>query len=276
MFMGIMLKIDASVVTNKGNVRNKNEDNFYLNGLYMKKSDNTNFYSYSLSNTEQQFIFAVCDGMGGEALGEEASLLAVQALHQFHTSDFPESLNIYDLPELMDSYINKLNSLIFEQALALGKRMGTTLASLVFCQDKARALNIGDSRVYLLQNLNLTKLTNDHTEAERLIRLGLIDRDSPRFQKSKNVLTRHLGVNPANGMMEADYSEEFKVSKGDVFLLCSDGLSNPLTDEELKYWLSSSIESAVICKNLVDMAISKDGTDNVTALVVKIIDIAQL
>jgi serine/threonine protein phosphatase PrpC len=276
MFMGIMLKIDASVVTNKGNIRSKNEDNFYLNGLYMKKNDNTNFCSYSLSNTEQQVVFAVCDGMGGEELGEEASFLAVQALHEFHKSDFTESLNIDDLQGLMDSYVKKANTLIFEQALALGKRMGTTLASLVFCQDKVSALNIGDSRVYLLRNSNLTKLTTDHTEAERLIRLGLIDRDSPRFQKSKNILTRYLGVNPVNGIMEADYSEEFKVSKGDVFLLCSDGLSNPLSDEDLKYWLSSSNNSAAICKNLIDMAISKDGTDNVTALVVKIIDIVEL
>ena len=271
--MGTMLKIDASVVTSKGNVRSKNEDNFYLNGLYMKKSDNENFCSYSLSNTDQQFIFAVCDGMGGEELGEEASFTAVQTLLEFHKSDFHNPLNTADLQTLMDSYIKKSNTLIFEHALSIGKRMGTTLASLSICQDKARALNIGDSRVYLLRDFKLTKLTTDHTEAERLIRLGLIDRDSTQFQKSKNILTRHLGVNPANGMMEADYSEEFKVSKGDIFLICSDGLSNPLTDEELKHCLSGSNESAVICKNLVDMALSKDQTDNVTALVVRIIDI---
>lgn len=271
-----MLKIDASVVTSKGNIRSKNEDNFYLNGLYMKKSDDENFCSYSLSNTDQQYIFAVCDGMGGEELGEEASFTAVHALHEFHKSAFPDSLNISDLQELMDSYIEKSNTQIFEQSLALGKRMGTTLASIVFCQDKAMALNIGDSRVYLLHNLSLTKLTSDHTEAERLIRLGLINKNSEQFHKSKNILTRHLGVNPANGMMEADYSAEIKVSKGDIYLVCSDGLSNPLTDAELKHCLSSSNESAVICEKLVNLALSKDETDNVTALVVRIIDIVYL
>ena len=151
--------------------------------------------------------------------------------------------------------------------------MGTTLASVVFSQDKAMALNIGDSRVYLFRDSSLTKLTNDHTEAERLIRLGLLDKDTARFHKSKNILTRHLGVDPANGVMEADYSDNFTVLKGDIYLICSDGLSNLLTDEELKFHLSIPGNSAVLCKDLVELALSNNGTDNLTALVVRIIDL---
>ncbi|WP_010251766.1 PP2C family protein-serine/threonine phosphatase [Acetivibrio cellulolyticus] len=272
--MDKMLKIDASVITEKGNVRTKNEDNFFLDGLFMQKSDNSDFCKHSLNSLGHQFVFAVCDGMGGEELGEEASFLAVQSLSLMLKSSESKILsNIADLRDFMSSYIEKSNALIFENSLSAGKRMGTTLASILFFENKAIALNIGDSRVYLFRDSNLIKLTNDHTESERLIRLGLLDKEVARFHKSNNILTRHLGIDPQKGRMEADYSDEFNVLKGDTYLICSDGLSNTITYEELKNSLSSSNDSAALSKNLVDLAFEKKGIDNVTAMIIRITDI---
>ncbi len=271
--MGIMLKIDASVMTTKGGIRSKNEDNFYFNGAFMKKDSLTDPLCISTKTSGQRFIFAVCDGMGGEEFGEEASFLAVQVLHEFYKKSFRTSTVLSDLKESIDNHIKKSNKIIYEQSLSLGKRMGTTLASIVFCRDKAISLNIGDSRVYLLRGSNLKKLTTDHTEAERLIRLGVLNSYTARFHKSKNLLTRYLGTNPFFGIMEADYSDELTVLKGDTYLVCSDGLSNFLTDEEIQFHLSVTGTSASICKDLLNLALGNYGTDNVTVSVIKILDI---
>jgi len=271
--MSAVLKIDASVMTNKGNTRSKNEDNFYFNGVYMDRNSVDNSFCFSTNLSGNQFVFAVCDGMGGEHFGEEASFLAVQSLHEFYKSTLHYSDTMEDLKDNMDTYVKKANRLVYEQSISLGKKMGTTLASIIFCKDKAMALNIGDSRVYLLQNSNLTKLTTDHTEAQRLIRLGVLNENSAKLHRSKNILTRHLGIDPANGIMEADFSDELTVLKGDTYLVCSDGLSTPLTNEEIKFHLSIDSNSSSICKDLIDLALNNTETDNITALVVRVVDL---
>jgi len=268
------LKIDASVITTKGNIRSENEDNFYFNGLIMEKTDNSNLYSHSLSTTGDRFIFAVCDGMGGEEAGEEASFTAVQSLEDMYVARESKEFNsIAQLKNFMDSYVDVSNSLIFKHSQAISKRMGTTLASVIFFGARAMALNIGDSRVYLYRNSDFIQLTIDHTEAERLIRLGIIERDAACLHNSNNMLTRHLGVSPQCGKMEADYSDEINVQKGDLYLICSDGLTNPVKDEELKNCFSDLNNSYSTCKNLIDLAIKNNGTDNITALIIKIQDI---
>lgn len=271
--MGTMLKIDATVMTSKGNIRSKNEDNFYFNGIIKEKDSYNDPLSFSTSSSSSQFVFAVSDGMGGEELGEKASYLAVQSLHEFYKSNIKSISSIIDLKKHLEDYIKKANKLIYEHSLTMGKRMGTTLAGIAFYQDKVITLNIGDSSVYLLRNSALTKLTTDHTEAQRLIRLGVLNSHTAKFHKSKNILTRYLGTDPSNGIMEADYSDELTVLKGDTYLICSDGLSSTLTDEELKFHLSITGNSALICKDLLDLALGNDGKDNITALVIKIVDV---
>lgn len=272
--MDIMLKIDASVMTNKGEIRRKNEDNFYFNGIIKKTHSLNDPLHFSTNSSGKQFLFAVCDGMGGEQLGEEASYIAVQSLHEFYKSNIQSFNKITDIKKFMDDYINKTNQKIYDFSLTLGSKTGTTIAAIAFCQNKAIAFNIGDSSVYLLRNSNLTKLTTDHTEAQRLIRLGVLNSHTAKQHKSKNMLTRYLGSDPANGIMEADYSDELTVQKGDIFLICSDGLSNLLTDEEIKFHLSIPDNSALISKDLVDLALGNSSMDNVTAIVIKIIDVA--
>lgn len=270
--MGTTFKIDASVMSSKGTIRSKNEDNFYLNGIIRKLNSQQDPQRFSTESWGNRFVFAVCDGMGGEQFGEEASFIAVQSLHAFCEANLQSIDKASDLKKYMDDYINKTNQAIYEYSLKLGSRSGTTLAAVAFCQDKAMAFNIGDSSVYLLRNSNLTKLTTDHTEAQRLIRLGLLNSHTAKHHKSKNLLTRYLGSDPANGIMEADYSDELTLLKGDVYLICSDGLSDSLTDEEIKFHLSMPDNSALICQDLVGLALSNSSKDNVTALVVKIID----
>ncbi len=272
--MGNKLKIDATVITTKGNVRSNNEDNFYFNGLIMKKTDNSDFCTYSLSTTGQNFIFAVCDGMGGEECGEEASFSAVQALQDMYVDLKSQKFSsITHLKDFMDCYVDLSNTLICKHSNSINKRMGTTLASVIFFEARALALNIGDSRVYLFRDSCIMQLTTDHNEAEQLIRLGILNKDTARLHISKNVLTRHLGISPQYGKMEADYSDEIKVQKGDLYLICSDGLTDSINDESLSNCLANFDSSYSTCKKLIDLSTKNNATDNITAQIIKISDI---
>lgn len=272
--MGNNLKIDATVITTKGDVRSNNEDNFYFNGLIMEKTQNNDFCTHSLSTIGQSFIFAVCDGMGGEECGEDASLSAVQALQYIYAASETIKFNsIAHLKKFMDCYVDAANTLICKQSSAINMRMGTTFAAVIFFGERALALNIGDSRVYLFRDSSIMQLTKDHNEAEQLIRLGILNKETARFHPSKNILTRHLGISPQYGKMEADYSDEMKLQKGDIFLICSDGLTDFISDEDLINCLRGFDSSYSTCKRLIDLSLKNNSTDNITAQIIKIIDI---
>lgn len=217
-------------------------------------------------------IFAVCDGMGGEDAGEKASLTVVSELKKCH-----DALKMKDLHtdigfviNQMNLYTEKTNELIYAMSLQERNRMGTTFACLVMAENKAAALHLGDSRIYVYKSGLLKQLTTDHTEAERLVRLGIIPRANARTHKNKNMLSRYFGISPEEGKLEAEASDVPEIEKDDIFLLCSDGLTDMVSDERIMELCGSGYDCTGISSMLLNDALAQGGKDNITVMVIKI------
>ena len=207
-----------------------------------------------------------------ENAGEKASYEAVKLLDNYYQKLTKVKIkDIYRVIECLKDYIKQANDKIYSLwANSAEGRMGSTFTGLAFYGHKAVALNLGDSRVYLMRKGILTRLTKDHTEAERLASMGLIPKNEVETHKGSHVLTRHFGTTPEEGLMEADYSDSIRLKKGDTFLLCSDGLTDMVKDQKIKQLLEQKGKASIITKSLLEEALRNGGKDNVTVVVVRV------
>jgi len=264
-------KIEISAFSNTGCVRDNNEDNLYVNTQYMKLDEKENFQISDNVKTSS-FICAVCDGMGGEKSGERASFEAVSKLHNVVNTTTFSDMTLQGKIQRINKYVGETNRSIHDMAEASFdlSGMGTTFACLVIEGNQAVAMNVGDSRVYLHRKERLKQLTRDHSESERLIRLGIITREQARGHKSRFMLNRHLGMALEEGILEADMSEIIQLQKGDTFLICSDGLTDMVEDKVIESILNNSINADDVSQKLMSEALKNGGKDNVTAIIVNI------
>ena len=257
------MKIESSVITYIGLVRDNNEDNYYINGKY-KKDNKVAIEGYYDTAHREAYLYAVCDGMGGERAGEMASLIAVETLAQYQSTDIRRTIT---------GYIQNANKLICDEIERNnGVRSGTTLALLYIRDNKATAYNIGDSRIYFFRDGDLYLMSEDHTEAQRLVRMGVISQEEAATHKSRNMLTQHLGIFPDEMVIEPFLSEEVKLKKNDIILLCSDGLTDMVSDDEIADILwKRDINTTDLVKELAAATQANGSRDNVTILVVKVV-----
>ncbi|HOM02743.1 MAG TPA: protein phosphatase 2C domain-containing protein [Acetivibrio sp.] len=268
------LILRASAATNIGFIRSANEDNFYLNGVYFSPYLTEKTVLFDINEADSFFLFAVSDGMGGEAFGDKASHTAMLELKKAHNNLKSNNIgNIEDCVNIINSYVKNTNNLIYNLGVEYGARTGTTFASLVLYGDRAQALNLGDSRIYHVRGNEITQLTRDHTEAERLVRLGILSPKEASSSPRKHLLYKFLGIPPEAGIVEADTSEVIDVKKGDAFLLCTDGLTNMVNIERIKNIITTGNTSSKIASMLVNQALINGGVDNITCIVVKVEDI---
>lgn len=207
-------------------------------------------------------LFAVADGMGGHSGGEVASSMAIKTLeHLFQNK--PDKLST---PDLLETAIVQCNKVIYEQSQQNPqlRGMGTTLSAAYIEDDVLHIGQVGDSRIYLYRDSNLYQLTEDHSQVYELLKAGLITEASMEsFQK--NIITRSVGY-------ERDVRVDLfqrPVVKGDRYLICSDGLSGMVSDEQIaQILLNFDVDSAV--RNLVTLANAQGGEDNVSVIVFEI------
>ncbi len=249
------LKVASFVCTHVGKVRTNNEDNFFMHGLSLDRSVEKKGFLRRRECADDVQLYAVCDGMGGQAAGEEASAIGVDMMRRL-LSDLTAGENVR---AATDRYTAMANDAV----AALHKDAGSTLVLLCIKGDSATVAWLGDSRAYLLRDGKLLRLTQDHTEEQRMIRMGI----RPAPGSAKNALTRYLGMDMPGLVVTPSYADEITVKKHDVFLLCSDGLSNLVEEERVAEILDAGEWPA---RELVDAALVAGGTDNVTALVVDI------
>lgn len=256
------MKIISAGGTHIGNVRTNNEDNFYINGYY--KNDPYQDIEAAEDDAQREYYtYAVCDGMGGECSGEIASLKSLKALRSF---DGP------GLGEVMNVFTQEANEQICKEMQQSGRRMGTTLALLHIDRDLASICNIGDSRIYLLRGRHFEQLTKDHTRVQQMIEAGIIDREKARANKQRHVLTQHLGIFPEEFILDPYIVAGLPIKPADLFLLCSDGLTDMLSDMEILSCLTLCQNELpkVIVHRLVTTALKKGGKDNISVIVVKV------
>lgn len=210
----------------------------------------------------QSPLFCVCDGMGGHAAGEVASSIAVETIAR-HA---PQEAD----PARLAAAVERANTAIIEATVTgLGKPgMGCT-ATAAYIDGHAIAIaHVGDSRAYLLHEGTLIRITHDHSYVEELVDAGEITADEARVHPNRSVITRALGSDPA---MYADHFQ-LNIEEGDRLILCSDGLSSMIADAEIENIAAQSPTAQICTDNLVDAALAAGGADNVTVVVVDVVD----
>lgn len=236
-------------LTDAGKVRSHNEDNVTI-----------------LNNNNQEFLLAVADGMGGHKAGEVASKIAIE-----HLTDEFDKLETFGSKDnaigWLRNVVVEINNKIFAYTdeFPNSKGMGTTLVVAIKTNDYVLFGNIGDSSGYVYKNEKLHKVTKDHTLVNLLVSTGELTEEEAKYHPRKNVLMRALG---ANDPIEIDIFDVVDNTIKGIFL-CSDGLTNMLTEEQIEKILNSdlSIEEAVV--KLIRKSNSRGGTDNITIAYLK-------
>jgi serine/threonine protein phosphatase PrpC len=239
-----VVRFTAAAVTDRGRKRPSNEDAF----------------GFSVEHG----VFVVCDGMGGAAAGEIASSIAVdEVLTRLSSSD----RNGAPLPQLAEEAICAANDAIFSRAQRNYKLsgMGTTLVALVVEEHRVWVLNIGDSRCYRLRGGQLEQLTLDHSLVEEQVRLGRMSHAEALRSPLRNMITRALGT---QSRVTPDCFE-MQAERGDLFLLCSDGLTRELADPAIRSILAVELPLEDRCSRLVEAAKKAGGHDNITCILVQ-------
>ena len=210
----------------------------------------------------QSPLFCVCDGMGGHAAGEVASSIAVETI----AKTAPQSADAARLAAAVEA----ANAAVIEAALnGLGKPgMGCTATCAYIENDTLAIAHVGDSRAYLLHEGTLIRVTRDHSYVEELVDAGEITADEARVHPNRSVITRALGSDPA---MYADHFT-LHIEEGDRLILCSDGLSSMIPDSDIENIATQSSTAQICADNLVDAALAAGGHDNVTVVVVDLVD----
>ena len=256
--------INACGATFKGNVRNHNEDNIYVDGQY-KEDTSANVFLAESNRTTGPFLYAVFDGLGGELYGEEASLIATKLLHK------AESNADYNSPDL-DKFIGTTDKAIRMRAVDHGARtMGTTAAIVLIQDEKAIACNVGDSRIYMFRDDKLTQISKDHSIVQSMIELGFLSENERYSNSHSGELTQYLGMSSEEGVEPSSDITEIKLIKDDIVLLCSDGLNNELNDDAVEKMLrrSKDMEPRYITTDLIMTAKEGACVDNVSVIIIK-------
>lgn len=211
-------------------------------------------------------LFAVCDGMGGHAAGEVASSIAVETI----AKTAPGSAD----PALLGAAIEAANAAVIEAAMnGVGRPgMGCTATAAYIDGTTLALAHVGDSRAYLMHEGTLIRVTRDHSYVEELVDAGEITADEARVHPNRSVITRALGSDPA---MYADHFQ-LNIEEGDRLILCSDGLSGMVPDGEIEAIAAQSATPQICTDNLVDAALAAGGSDNVTVVVVDVVNDGRL
>jgi protein phosphatase len=213
-------------------------------------------------------VYAIADGMGGHAAGEVASNLAITALAEFLRAQPLAGLDTAEAGERLRAAINDGNRRICESMTSRPdwRGMGTTVVVLMTIGRRAVLGHVGDSRAYRLRGSELELLTSDHSWVNEQVRLGLLTHEQAQRHPMRNIVTRALGNQPR---VDVDVADE-AVRAGDVFILCSDGLSGMLSDGEIRsIALANPGPPGATCRALVERANQNGGEDNITVVVVR-------
>ena len=230
--------------SDRGIVRDNNEDFFFAERI-----------------GEGEYLFAVADGMGGHLAGEVASRRAIETLVREFTRKTDEPL-----PSKIRRVFDKINSEIIEEGNEnIDQRgMGTTLSALYIKKDKAFVAHIGDSRIYQFSG-RLDQLTEDHSFVGKLVKDGLISPEEAKIHPKRNILYQSIGMRRG---INVQVEGPIKIKEGDKFLLCTDGLTAVVDEEEIESLLSKDISAKKTVNELIETALKRGAPDNVTVIAI--------
>jgi protein phosphatase len=211
-----------------------------------------------------EVLAIVADGMGGHTSGEIASRMAVEIIHEIYSKERDDK----DVLQALKSAFQVANFTILQKSLEQEglNGMGTTATAFVLEDDQAFVGHMGDSRAYLFRDSSVSQLTKDHSLVERMVDQGLLNREEANRHPQKNVIYKTLGVNMDG---EVDLLGPIPITIDDIFLLCSDGLTNLVTDQELLEIVTKEPPQRA-CETLIQLANQRGGHDNITVQILKV------
>ena len=238
-------------LTDPGVARTQNQDAYFVEAL-----------------DKNTLLCVVCDGMGGAKSGNVASTLALDVFTQEIKRSWTPNMDPEVLEQMLTGAVKLANFTVFDQAQQFEdfNGMGTTLVALLIQGKKATILNVGDSRAYMVDKYGINQITTDHSLVQMMIARGELTPEKAKTYPGKNLITRAIGTEP----QEVCDIFHRRVERGDSFLLCTDGLSNLLDDQEILFEIVHGDEKAQCCEHLLEIAKKRGAPDNVTSVFVTI------
>jgi len=228
------------------------------------RTQNQDSYCIDLIPEEKVAILVVCDGMGGHKAGNVASELAVTAFTREVRQELRTQMSAKQLERLARRALETANSEVHEKAREdeSCSGMGTTLVACLLSGDNALVVNVGDSRAYRITESGIEQITQDHSVVEQLVERGEITKEEARTHPNKNLITRALGT---GALVRGDFYP-LKLKNGDHLLLCTDGVSNLLGDQELLYEVIHHAEKENCCRRILSIVAERGAPDNATVV----------
>lgn len=245
------MNLKALCISDLGRSRETNEDSC----AYIKLKDDV-------------YLLIVADGMGGHSAGEVASKIAVNSITDFFRSNFDYDKKLDDIKKLVEESILKANMDIYQNSIINSKYsgMGTTVTLALIYKDIMIVGHVGDSRAYLYKRGQLEKVTSDHSLVAELVKNGTITEIEALHHPQKNIITRALGVDEN---IKIDIEVQ-KIEEGNKILLCTDGLSNMIYDDEIEERLKNYKDIEEAAHDMVDTANNRGGFDNITVVIAEV------
>ena len=238
-------------LTDPGCVRKQNQDAYQIEKL-----------------DRQSLLCIVCDGMGGAKSGNIASSLAVDVFVQEVKQSWKAHLDREQIDQILRNAVKLANFTLYDQAQQFEEfdGMGTTLVAVLIRGKKATVVNVGDSRAYGIDQNGIRQITIDHSLVQMMVDRGELTPEQAKSYPGKNLITRAVGTETT---VICDIFH-LDVAKGDYFLLCSDGLSNVMDDQEILFEVVHGVNKSHCCKRLLNIAKNRGAPDNVTSVLVLI------
>jgi protein phosphatase len=249
---GLTCRIDASIATDTGCQRDHNEDHI-------------DFFAADdpAVRSSKGALAVVADGMGGHLAGGLASELAVQVARRIYYQEPGEGR------KALETALETANREIYDLSLTdeAYHGMGTTCTALVLTESLAHCAHVGDSRLYLIRDGQIRLMTEDHSLVREMVKAGILSPEQARSHPNRNVISRALGVRPSVDLFV--WQDPVELRDGDTFVLCSDGLHDPVREDEIRgACLAEGPEAA--CRSLVDLAKQRGGHDNISVGVFRV------
>ena len=238
-------------LTDPGCVRKQNQDTFMIQQL-----------------DRGSLLCVVCDGMGGAKSGNIASSLAADVFVQEVCRCWHANLSEEKIDQILHSAVKLANFTVYDQAQQFAEfdGMGTTLVAVLIRGRMATVVNVGDSRAYGIDEDGIHQITTDHSLVQLMVERGEIAPEAARNYPGKNLITRAIGTEP---IVMCDIFHQ-EVARGDYLLLCSDGLSNTMDEQEILFEVVHGVKKDHCCQRLLDIAKNRGAPDNVTSVLVMI------
>ena len=238
-------------LTDPGCIRSQNQDTYQIEPL-----------------DKNTLLCVVCDGMGGAKSGNVASTLAIDVFTQEVKRTWKADMDQERLDMMLQSAVKLANFTVFDQAQQFEEftGMGTTLVAVLIHARSVTIVNVGDSRAYCIDRDGIVQLTEDHSLVQMMVARGELTPERAKSYPGKNLITRAIGTEP---VVMCDIFHR-RLERGDCLLLCTDGLSNMIDEQEILFEVAHGLDKKQCCKRLLDIVKKRGAPDNVTSILVEL------